>query len=104
MTTVILILFTVYSGYACPHKNKLVNIQELLLLINLTIMYAMSYQGSEITLFNVTNITIGLAFVQFCLITLYHLLSYTCHWNIKNTLVQDEAKLNTILQQHTLTR
>ena len=86
MTTVILILFTVYNGYTCPHKNKLVNIQELLLLINLTIMYAISYQCSEITFFNVTNITIGLAFIQFCIIALYHFLFYTCHWNIMNTL------------------
>ena len=83
MTTVILVFFTVYTGYICPHKNKLVNIQELFLLINVTIMYAISYQSSESIFFNVTNITIGLAFIQFCIITLYHFLSYTCHWNIK---------------------
>ena len=76
MTTVILVFFTVYTGYICPHKNKLVNIQELLLLINVTIMYAISYQSSENIFFNVTNIAIGLAFIQFCIITLYHLLSY----------------------------
>ena len=43
LSTVVLIIFGICSGYIHPHKNELVNIQELLLLINLTIMYAVSY-------------------------------------------------------------
>ena len=38
ITAMILVLFIGCYGYTRPHKNKLVNIQELLLLINLTIM------------------------------------------------------------------
>ena len=46
-STVFLITFSISSGHIHPHKNKLVNVHELLLLINLTIMYAVSYQCSN---------------------------------------------------------
>ena len=82
MSTMLLIIFSIYSGYIHPHKNKLVNIQELLLLLNLTIMYAVSYQYSKSVFSIVTNIMISLAFIQFCIIALYHFLTYTCHYNI----------------------
>ena len=77
IATMILIFFTAYHGYIHPNKNKLVNIQELLLLINLTIMYAVSYHDSENVLSIVTNVMISLAFIQFCTIVLYHFLTYT---------------------------
>ena len=64
VSTIILIMFTVYDGYVCPNNNKVVKIQELILLINLTIMYAVSYEGST-TFFIVTNVMISLGFVQF---------------------------------------
>ena len=80
----ILVLFTVYHGYIHPNKNKMVNIQELLLLINLIIMYAVSYQGSESVFSTVTNVMISLAFIQFCTIVLYHFLTYTCHCDVVN--------------------
>ena len=86
IATVILILFTVCYGYTCPHKNKLVNIQELLLLINLTIMHAVSYQSNESIFSIITNVMIGLAFLQFCVIVLHHVLTYTFHCNIVATL------------------
>ena len=38
-TTMILVFFTGSHGYIHPNKSKLVNVQELLLLINLTIIY-----------------------------------------------------------------
>ena len=44
-STMLLIMFAVYSGYVRPNKLKPINVQELLLLINLTIMYAVSFQG-----------------------------------------------------------
>ena len=53
------------------------NIQEMLQLINLTIMYAVSYQNSENIFSIVTNIMISLGFIQFCTIVLYHFLTYT---------------------------
>ena len=83
LSTILLIIFSIYSGYIHPHKNKLVNIQELLLLLNLTIMYAVSYQYSESVFSIVTNIMISLAFIQFCTIVLYHFLTYTCHYNVE---------------------
>ena len=43
VSTIFLVFLTVYQGYNHPYKNKLINIQELLLLINLTILYAVSY-------------------------------------------------------------
>ena len=42
----ILVIFTSFHGYIRPNKNKLVNLQELILLINLTMLYAASYQCS----------------------------------------------------------
>ena len=82
----ILVLFNAYHSPTYPHKNKLVNLQELLLLINLTIMYAASYQSSERIFCIVTNVMISLTFIQFCTIVLYHFLTYTCHCNIVGTL------------------
>ena len=81
LSTMLLMIFSIYNGRIYPHKNKLVNIQELLLLLNLTIMYAVSYQCSESIFSIVTNVMISLAFIQFCIIVLYHFLTYTCHWN-----------------------
>ena len=73
----VLVLFTAYQAYTHPYKNKLVNIQELLLLMNLTIMYAASYLNINNILTIVVNITISLAFIQFCAIVFYHFFTYT---------------------------
>ena len=81
MATMILIFLTGYHGYIRPNKNKIINIQELLLLINLTIMHATSLQCSENIFSLVTNIAIGLAFFQFCIIVLYHFLTHTLYCN-----------------------
>ena len=93
LATVILVLFTGIFGYICPNKNKLINFQELLLLINLTIMHAVSYYGSDSVFGIVTNLMISLAFIQFCLIVIYHFLTYTCHYNIENALRSVREKL-----------
>ena len=93
LSTMLLMIFSIYSGYTCPHKNKLVNIQELLLLLNLTIMYAVSYQSSENIFSIVTNVMISLAFVKFCTIVLYHFLTYTCHCNTEIILQASKEKL-----------
>ena len=90
-STMVLIIFAVYNGYVCPNKNKLVNIQELLLLINLTIIYAVSYEYN--TFFIVTNVMISLAFVQFIIIVLYHFLTYTYHLNVICMLKTTKQKL-----------
>ena len=69
------------------------NIQELLLLLNLTIMYAASYQGSEKIFSIVTNIMINLTCIQSFIIVLYHVLTYTCHCNIVIALQTLRGKL-----------
>ena len=93
LSTMLLMIFTVYNGRIYPHKNKLVNIQELSLLINLTIMYAVSYQCSDSIFFIVTNVMISLAFIQFCTIVLYHFLTYTCHWDFVIMLQTGKQKM-----------
>ena len=84
IATLILIFFIGYHGYIYPYKNKLMNIQEHLLLINLTMMYAVSYQSNAKTFSIVSNVMISLAFIQFCTIVFYHFLTYTCHCDIMN--------------------
>ena len=83
LSTMLLIIFSIYSGHVHPYKSKVVNVQELLLLINVTIMYAVSYQGSDQIFSIVTNIMISLAFFQLFIIMLCHFLTYTCHCNIR---------------------
>ena len=101
LSTMVLIIFGVCSGYICPHKNKLVNIQELLLLINLIIMYAVSYQGSEKTFSIVINVLISMALIQLFVIMLYHFFTYTCHFNIEIALQTLKQKLvNLYYQDH----
>ena len=90
IATVILVPFTSIFGYICPNKNKLINFQELLLLINLTILHAVSYySGNGI----VINIMIALAFIQLCIIVIYHFLTYTCHCDIEGALRNFRKKL-----------
>ena len=70
----ILINFATYHSYICPNKSKL----------NLTIMYAVSYYGSDNIFSLVTNVMISLALFQFLMIVLYHFLTYTCHCDVVN--------------------
>ena len=81
LSAILLVIFSIYCGYIHPHKNKLVNIQELLLLMNITIMYAVSYQGSE-RIFSIATNVISLAFIQLFAIVFYHFLTYTCRCNV----------------------
>ena len=94
LTAFILILFTTLYGYFHPNKNGLVCIQELsLLLLNLTIMYAVFYQCSSSIISIVTNVMISLALFQFCTIVFYHFLMYTCHCNVLTTLKTGKKRL-----------
>ena len=93
LSTMLLMVFSVCSGYVRPHKNKLVNIQELMLLLNLTIMYAVSYQGNERIFSIVINIMISLALIQLFTIISYHFLTYTCHCNVAGALQYSKQKL-----------
>ena len=85
IASMILVVFATCHGYIQPNINKVVNIHELLLLINLTITYSVSYYSSSNVFSLVTNIMISLAFIQFSIIVLYHFLSYTCHLDVLTT-------------------
>ena len=85
IATMILVVFATCHGYIQPNISKVVNVHELLLLINLTITYAVSYYSSSNVFSLVTNIMICLAFIQFSIIVLYHFLSYTCHLDVLTT-------------------
>ena len=93
LTTIILVPFTGIFGYVRPNKNEVINFQELLLLINLTIMYEVSYYGSDSAFSIIINLMISVAFIQLCIIVTYHFFTYTCHCDIKNTLCTVKEKL-----------
>ena len=93
LATMILVPFICIFSYICPNKNKLVNLQELLLLINLTIMHAVSYCSGDRVFGIVTKLMISLAFIQLCIIVIYHFFTYTYHCNIENILQSIKKKL-----------
>ena len=93
LSVILLVILSIYSGHIHPHKNKIVNIQEHFLPMNITIMYAVSYQGSEKIFSIVTNIMITLAFIQFFAIAFYHFLTYTYHCNAMIVLQTLKTKL-----------
>ena len=79
LVTIILVIFTGYYGYLQPNKNKIVNFQELSLLINLTILYAVSVRENKKIFSIIPNIMISLALIQFGIIAVGHFVIYTCH-------------------------
>ena len=82
LAATLLVVFTACYDYVCPNKNKVVNIQNVSLLVNLTIMHAASLLKTEKIFSVITNLLISLTFVQFCLTVLYHFLTYTFHCNV----------------------
>ena len=93
ITTMILVLFLGYHGYIHPNKSKLVNVQELFLLINLTIMHAVSYQCSDGVFSIVANLMINLVCIKLFIIVLHHFFTYTFHCNIAMALNNGKQKL-----------
>ena len=71
----------------------LVNIQELLFLINLTVIYAASYHSSDTISSTITNVMITIALVHFTVILLYHFLTFTSHCNVENMLWDVKEKM-----------
>ena len=68
-----------------PNKNKSINIQGLILLVNLTILYTTC--TTPAALYNTSivitvNVMIGCALLQFSVIVLYHFVTFALHWNI----------------------
>ena len=93
LSAILLVIFSICCGLIHPHKNKIVNLQELLLLMNLTIMYAVSYQSSDRIFSIATNIMISLTFIHLFAIIFYHFLTYTCRCNVVILLQTLKGKL-----------
>ena len=76
--------------HACskPFKSKIKNYQELLLILNLLVLYtfAVSSAVNDINAIAV-NIMITIAFTQFSLIVVYHIIAYGCSGVIKTRLL-----------------
>ena len=84
---VVLLLFIICFRSINPNKVSLVNFQELIVLVNINIIFVAhlyDYHG----MYYVTNLMIGLAFIHFCMIVLYHFLTYACHCNVDNTVLK----------------
>ena len=93
LASIILVIFTTYYSYIHPYKHKMINFQELLLLINLSLLHLVSHQSSNVYFLIITNLMISLAFFQFCIILVYHFLTYTCYCHTTTTLQTVKRKL-----------
>ena len=100
VSTIVLLCYTISFGFIYPNKNKLVNIQELILLLNLTVLYAVSYQSNNDIFSVFTNIMVIVTFVQFFLIILYHTLTYALHYDLMYMLKATANKISLLNKSH----
>ena len=96
IATTTLVMFTNFHSYVHPSKSESVNMQELLLLLNLTILYAVSYYCGGYILSLIINIMFGLVLVQLLTILLYHFLTYTCNFDINVVAALHQLRKNAI--------
>ena len=78
--TVSIVLFSTVGGVhgiACSFKKEYKNYQELLLILNLQGLFAIS-QYSQVINITVVNVIIAVAAVQFIFIITYHIITYVC--------------------------
>ena len=78
--TASIILFGIVGGIhgiVSPYKKKYKNYQELLLILNLQGLFAIS-QYSQVINITVVNVIIAMAAVQFIFIITYHIITYVC--------------------------
>ena len=80
LSSSIIILSIVNVVHTCskPFKSKVKNYQELLLIINLLVIYTFALSSPNDINANVVNIMISLAVAQFSVIVMYNLLIYAC--------------------------
>ena len=93
ITTFGLLILTVFHGYIHPNKNKSINIQELILLVNLTILYTTAAALYNTSIVITVNVMIGCALLQFSVIVLYHFVTFALHWNIIDIFQMVKGKL-----------
>ena len=84
--TVSIILFSIVGGIhgiACPFKRKYKNHQELALILNLQVLYAISQYSQDINT-TAVNVMVAIAAVHFTLIIIYHMITYMHGGVIRN--------------------
>ena len=79
VSVALLIYFITTGGYLQPYKSKHLNIQELILFVNLTILFCIPYQGNDRVIYITANAMIIVVLFHSIAIALYHFLTYTCH-------------------------
>ena len=80
----LLSIFEVITGAAQPFTNKIKNYQELILIVNLHGLFAISLYTQDVTNMTTVNIMITLSAVQIALIFAYHIITYGCGGVIRN--------------------
>ena len=73
------------TGIAHPFKHKFQNYHEILLFLNLQILYIFVLNDSSVT---ATNTVVTMAAVHFTLIVMYHIITYMCGGVIRNKIQQ----------------
>ena len=81
----------VMTGITHPFKNKFHNYHELLLLLNLQLLYIAVHHKFSVT---IINTVIAMAAVHFTLIVVYHIITYMCGGVIRNKIQQG---VNTVM-------
>ena len=81
ISAMFLVVFGAAYGYIQPYKSRYVNVQELMLLVNLTILYGVAvcyHNYNDNAIFSKTaNVMITTTLLHFSAIVLYHFLTYT---------------------------
>ena len=82
------------TGIAHPFKSKFQNYHEIVLLLNLQMLYIFAQQIQ----LNVTaiNIIIGVTLVHLTVIVMYHIIAYVCGGVIRNKIQQS---VNTVMER-----
>ena len=88
---IVMIIGALIHSYIQPYKNKMINIQEMLLFCNFIILCVLLLSdGGEVLNIVALNVLIGLSFLQFMLIILYHMYTFVLAHHC--TRVQDCTK------------
>jgi len=74
---IIIIAVAIIHGYIQPNKNQLINVQELFYLFNYAVLcLLLIFNGSETMNVISVNVLVGLSFIQFLSIIVYHTFTF----------------------------
>lgn len=74
---IIMMTAAILHSYLQPYKNKLINFQEMILLYNYVILCVLLlFDGGEFSNVIISNVMVGLSFLQFTFIIVYHIYSF----------------------------